>query len=1099
MSDSSPSPLRSPEDEELLAKSSRIRLWVTKRMKELEDQNERLRAQNLRCTTQLQMLRSFTEKSRKIKAEMEMSRSITGTLPVLRDENRTSDDSGLTSDDTDRKQMSVSISECTPRVQRKANRTMLKNTSQGSSTSESSPCEDEAKPMPLPRRVHQTTTERDSLNSYAEDYEYDIEESSFERAEEGIRNENEKYADYVNLHEFVAIKDDKVVYSEIVKHRSVEKEFLPALPSHQPRHWESRLIQAAEKCLSVVDGADSEGTSTGPSVSPYHVSDVSRISSNNRTESPGSRKSSKLSRNSSPRVPSHHSYEDGTAYAIRDLCLGSDYYTPPDASARYSAGTPNSRTSLIPSRETMEKAGYWTHLTDSRIKSLKRRYVIFKNGHISFYRKHGNRDEEPVTKINIADIRSVSKIEQQGAAYAFQLVTATDKMNFMTESEKTTHDWVTILTAAIKATTLREMASRVTPIDASISGWMTRVKCGLSKKVFAALVNQKLMFFKNSNDLVPNGFLCIQGAQISEKQNGTEEYSGSSDEQLETTKDHPNQRKNNDSLCVQIANEDPVYLILRTSEDKEKWLYFLKSASGSAALCGTTFEILVQRMMAENVGNDSPLWKDLLFTSGEEIPKDTMTSVDPSERKKTLEIARACQLFVSVLMRPQATQYHIDLAQNILSTAVQQEYLRNEVYSQLIKMTSGSMPFGLQGWKLLALTIPLFLPKQYSLLWLLKKHISRWVDLPNESDETRMAIFCESALDRCLRVGGRQEGPSRLEVTSVLTRDVTRTKFPHSISVKLPNSEYQIVEFDGSTEIGQCLSSLCLKLGMRPALLSGYALYMNDPLTHSLLLLKGKQKLCDALSTWETHSRDAQRGRVSNDCAAALSLRMRHYWSHLKSTETPIERQFLVWRASEEIVNGRIPLSNQLCESLAALYAQMVFGDANHSLSDQQFDFIGQRFYPAKMLDVACIKSLRLQINTNWSELIGMSEQECVRVILQVLNKWPLFGSDLHEASMRTDNERKIYLALNDHSVSLLDRRHFDVIRTFPYSSLSTFGQFQQDFMLTVIRPLTPGSHPDEAPKERLTFSMQKNEIEQLTLHLAEYIRCQKLVWKVSK
>lgn len=37
MSDSSASPLRSPEDEELLAKSSRIRLWVTKRMKEVSD------------------------------------------------------------------------------------------------------------------------------------------------------------------------------------------------------------------------------------------------------------------------------------------------------------------------------------------------------------------------------------------------------------------------------------------------------------------------------------------------------------------------------------------------------------------------------------------------------------------------------------------------------------------------------------------------------------------------------------------------------------------------------------------------------------------------------------------------------------------------------------------------------------------------------------------------------------------------------------------------------------------------------------------------------------------------------------------------------
>lgn len=254
-------------------------------------------------------------------------------------------------------------------------------------------------------------TERDSLNSYAEDYEYDIEESSFEKVEEG-QNGNEKYVDYVNLHEFVAIKDDKVVYSEIVKHRSVDKDVLPALPSHQPRQWESRLIQAAEKCLSVVDGADSEGTSTGPAVSPYHVSNVSRVSSNNRTDSPGSRKSSKLSRNSSPRVPSHHSYEDSPAYAIRDLCLGSDYYLPPDASTRSSGGTPNSRTSLIPCRETMEKAGYWTQLTDSRIKSLKRRYVVFRNGQLNFYRvsRHNLRLYSRITVFRSTEIERKSRL-----------------------------------------------------------------------------------------------------------------------------------------------------------------------------------------------------------------------------------------------------------------------------------------------------------------------------------------------------------------------------------------------------------------------------------------------------------------------------------------------------------------------------------------------------------------------------------------------------------------------------------------------------------------------------------------------------------------
>ena len=32
----------------------------------------------------------------------------------------------------------------------------------------------------------------------------------------------------------------------------------------------------------------------------------------------------------------------------------------------------------------------------------------------------------------------------------FQIVTPATKMNFMTDSEKTTHEWVTLLSAAIK-------------------------------------------------------------------------------------------------------------------------------------------------------------------------------------------------------------------------------------------------------------------------------------------------------------------------------------------------------------------------------------------------------------------------------------------------------------------------------------------------------------------------------------------------------------------------------------------------------------------------------------------------------------------------
>ncbi|KHJ89098.1 FERM central domain protein [Oesophagostomum dentatum] len=152
---------------------------------------------------------------------------------------------------------------------------------------------------------------------------------------------------------------------------------------------------------------------------------------------------------------------------------------------------------------------------------------------------------------------------------------------------------------------------------------------------------------------------------------------------------------------------------------------------------------------------------------------------------------------------------------------------------------------------------------------------------------------------------------------------------------------------------------------------------------------------------------------------------MRHYWRHLINNETAMERSFLVWRMAEELVCGRIPTSPQLAEQLAALYAQLSYGDATAQLTDEQFDFITKQFYPAKMLDVACLKSLRSSLHSSWSELAGMGEADAIRVILQVLRKWPLFGCHLQAAGMRTSNERRVFIALSDTAVHVIDYRQF--------------------------------------------------------------------------
>ncbi|VDM48253.1 unnamed protein product, partial [Toxocara canis] len=794
---------------------------------------------------------------------------------------------------------------------------------------------------------------------------------------------------------------------------------------------------------------------------------------------------------SSPSRKSDQSSQSSNRRRSHDVSIHKegDYAVPPDASQ-------DVRSTLVSSGELCEKSGYLIQMTDSRLKSLKRRYFVLKDSSLTLYRTQKNymKGEEPLVRIAVSDIRSVTKISTK-MGNGLQILTSNSRYCYTGESEKVTDEWLSILNQNMRSVTISEVSQRATALNSLISGYVLKAKCGISKRFYASVIDGKLLFFKNAEDRIPCSHIFLNGAHICEKSKvSADEYSGSSDEQ----NDNKETKEFDHTLCIEIAGSDPVYIVLRSSEEKDKWLYFLRSAAGDASMSGTPFEVLVQRMMTDYRNNDDTLWNDVLLTVCEEKPRDTLTSItDETIKKKALELSRACYMFTSVLMRSSGVQYHIDLAQNILSTAMQNDSLKNELYAQLIKLTSGSMPHGIQAWKLLALATPLFTPRQYSLLWLLRQHIQRWIAT---NDEGNMAKYCERALSRCLKAGCRCEGPSKLEAISILTRDPTSTNMPHSIAVLLPNGDYHVIDFDGSTDIGDCLSALCVRCALRPALLSGYALYAEDTLEQGrYVLLKGKQKLCDCLSRWERELMDSKSGRVTEESARIrLALRQRQYWTHLVSSETPTERLFLVHRMAGEIVAGRVPMSSELAEELAAVYAQMHYGDIGETVTEEQFRKVTTSYYPAKMLDIGCDRTLRLNIESHWMQLRGTSTADCVRMILIVLRKWRFFGAYVTEARMKMRNDEKIYIALNDQGVHLLTFKQLDVIRSFPYHRLVSFGGYHNDFMITVDRILPPEAHPEETARERLTFSMPARAIDQLTCHLAEYIRCQKLIWKLS-
>ncbi|KAI6225155.1 hypothetical protein M3Y99_01369600 [Aphelenchoides fujianensis] len=709
----------------------------------------------------------------------------------------------------------------------------------------------------------------------------------------------------------------------------------------------------------------------------------------------------------------------------------------------------------------VERSGYLTQMSDNRLRSLKRRFVVLKDGRLDFYRAAKNhlRNEPPASSIPLGDVRSIGRVSSKSGGRGFQLATAHETLRYSAETDRATDEWVNALNQSLRQLTITELSQRVRP-EGELSGWVVRVRNGHQRRVLPPSSGRSFLFFKKAEDKLPCAHVLLQGARICEKsRSSSDEYSGSSDEAT-APPDGFAQSGGSSSAGMRSG---------------KKWLYYLRLSSNDPSMRGSPFEVMIQRLMAENDPLGSPLWEDVLMTRPEPRPLEPLTSIeDEPLRRKAVELGVACHLFASVMMRPVAVHYHADLSQNILGMPFEHECLRNELFALLIRLTSSDLPFVQQAWKLLAMAIPLYLPRHYALHWLLKQHLHRWANLNRETSP--IAAFCEQLLQKRQRAGDRCEGPSKLEALSILTRDPFSTNLPFSIPIRLPTGDYQVIEFDGCTEIGQCLSSLCLKLGLRPALLSGYSLYASDP-------------LCDCLTAWERRVKDARCGRVTDDsCTIRLHLRLRHYWSHLIAEETPMEKLFLCHRMAEEIVADHLPTSNELAEELCALYAQMLHGDyALQKPADGMLDRLFERFYPHRLLAVQNARSLRANLRTHWEQLAGVSLAECVRMILAVLRRWRFRLPD-----------NQIWIALNDQGIHLLSDKQMDVLRSFPFHRLLNFGEMAGDFMITVSRVLPPNSHPEEAACERLTFSMGRECIEQLTVHLAEFIRCQRLVYKLS-
>ncbi|XP_049312428.1 uncharacterized protein CG43867 isoform X8 [Bactrocera dorsalis] len=893
------------------------------------------------------------------------------------------------------------------------------------------------------------------------------------------------------------------------------------------------------------DSSDDSSDGEDHAVMLTHNSHNSSSTDNTETSTSGSASSpSKSLKTSSSLSPAKRSGSESPKNT-KARGLSDDYALPPDAvseSTCMDASMPSllMRQSYVdsPSKkiESLEKMGHLAKL-GGKLKTWRKRWFVLKNGTLTYWKSQHDVNRKPQGQIMLDEACRINRAE---GASTFEIDTGKKVYYLTADSNATMDDWIRVLQNVQRRNATKLLLSRDDQ-KPTIQGWVTKVKNGHAKKCWCVLLGKMFLYFKAPGETNPLGQINMRDARVEE----VEHVSDSDSEERE----EPTQSQARLTVAIYPAHQGPTYLILPGKQERDNWLYHLTVVSGGGPNAGTQYEQLVQKLMETDGDPNCVLWRHPILLHTKDAITSPLTSLhSEAMQPEAIKLFKSIQLFMSVAVNQPGIDYHVVLAQNALQHCLDMPELQTEMIGILVKQTSrhtgqklsvgvqqlllcatqslftcdtqqggaaqanGSSPTSIQapapppiidcksnppaysfvqGWQLLSLAVSLFVPKSSRLLWYLKLHLSRNADTKTETG--KYAAYCERALERTLKNGGRETKPSRMEVLSILLKNPYHHSLPHAIPVHMMNSTYQVVSFDGSTTIEEFQTTLAQEIGTRDAT-NGFCLFSDDPIEKDLEhYLDPLAKLCDVISKWETALREKGSGKFENTRVIQLTYKNRLYWRHTVKFETDKERLLFCYQTNAQIVQGRFPLSRDLALELASLMSQIDMGDYSHEKSRGTGSNVGikalDKFYPYRYrdaLNAEQLKEVQELLISKWMLLKGRSTLDCVRIYLTCCRKWPYFGASLFQAKPRHSEQAMAWLAVSEDALNVLELSSMTPMARYPYTSVMTFGGCQDDFMLVVSNEDTLATCGTQ--EQKLLFAMSKPKILEITLLIADYM-----------
>ncbi|XP_048737628.1 pleckstrin homology domain-containing family H member 1-like isoform X3 [Ostrea edulis] len=786
-------------------------------------------------------------------------------------------------------------------------------------------------------------------------------------------------------------------------------------------------------------------------------------------------------------------------------------------------------------QDTLEKFGYLSKL-GGKVKMWKRRWFVLRNGELFYYKSQHDVLRKPQGTIKLDE---QTRIDNTKGETTFQVSNSKKTYYFNADSLTDTEKWIKMLQKVLKQHATGFILDQL-DTKAVSRGWLVKVKHGVTRRCWCVLLGRYFLYYKNKTDKTPFGQIHLRDARIEDV-----DCSDDSDDEAE------NDVFSQYTIAIWPPFQGPTYLMLPSKHEKDSWLYHLTvAAGGGTGNVGTEYEQLIAKVMEVNGDPNSLYWKHpMMLHTKEPLTKPLATLPSEDLQEKSLDLSRDINDFMYTAIDSTKLEFHVELAQTVLHTCLQYPELQNEFFCQMIKQlsshpvthktavqnlllcgkhswylchTTPTSPTNsvsdlsqgklnpittvfLQGWQLLSLSVSMFLPKQ-SIMWHLKVHLQRIAD--PRHDIGKYAIFCQRALERTILKGNRDAKPSRMEIMSILLRHPYHHSQPISIPVHLMNNTYQVISFDGSTTVEEFTQSINKTINIRDYKYSGFSLFSDHPgNTDVEQCLQLHVKVCDVISRWEKSYRDFHSGKLDSNKTIRFMYKNRLYFKTLSGSETEKEKLLLAYQINEEIIHGRFPLNKDLALELASLLAQVEFGDLRapsessqtsssssspfHCNITNQLSSVLDKFYPRKYSESeeSEQRAVVLKLLERWTSLRGRTIQDCVRVYLAVVRKWPYCGAKLYMAKIKgSTSPDDVWIAVQEDGISVLEHATMQPLNTYDYRSVITFGGWKEDFMLVVSQLFESAPHHYEHRTEKLLFAMSKFKILDLTVLIASFI-----------